>query len=104
MKQSFDQAPITEDDAFLEAMVRHASVPTLMMSIIHLTGDASLLSGPIRPQRVLPGETDGGLTDKDKAEIRAMGVAALRAYRDRGGTLPPLPPPETIRAMMSFLV
>lgn len=103
-KQSFDQIVIDEDDAFLEAALKHASVPTLMMSIIHLTGDASLLHGTIRPQRVMPGDTDGGLTDGDKAAMRAMALDALRAYRDRGCTLPPLPGPETIRTMMSFLV
>src|SRR5262245_36194554 len=102
MKQSFDQAPITEDDDFLVDVLTHASVPTLMMSIIHMTGNASLLNGPARPQRMMPGETDGGLTEADKANFRAMGFEALRAYRDRGGTLPPLPAAETIRQMMSF--
>src|SRR5262245_62860275 len=75
-----------------------------MMSIVHLTGDPSLLNGPIRPQRGMPGDTDGALSRADKAAVRAMALDALRAYRDRGGTLPPPPSPETIRAMMSFMV
>src|SRR5262245_30219015 len=104
MPRPFADAPITEDDAFLAATLEHASVTTLMMSIIHLTGDASLRHGPIRPQRPIPGEVDGGMSDADKAAIRAMALAALREYRDRGGTLPAPPSPETIRAMMSFMV
>ena len=52
----------------------------------------------------MPGEQDGGLSDADKAAVRAMALDALRAYRDRGGTLPPPPSPETIREMMSFMV
>ncbi len=104
MTPGFVSAPITEDDTFLAAALEHASIATLLMSIIHLTGDASLLNGTIRPQRTLPGETDGGLSDADKAAVRAMGLAAVRAYRDRGCTLPPLPSPATIRAMMSFMV
>ena len=104
MTRQLVHAPITKDDAFLAATLEHASASTLLMSIVHLTGDASLLHGPIRPQQPLPGETDGGLSDADKAAVRAMALAALRAYRDRGGTLPPPPPPATIRAMMSFLV
>ena len=98
------EAPITEEDAFLAAALAHASIPTLMMSLIHLTGDASLLEGPIRPGTAMMGEVDGGLTTADKAAVRAQALEALRAYRDRGCTLSPPPAPETIRAMMSFMV
>ncbi len=104
MTRPLADAPITEDDAFLAAALEHASVPTLMMSIVHLTGDTSMLDGPIRPQRTMPGDVDGGLSDADRAAVRSMALAALCAYRDRGGTLPPPPSPATIRAMMSFMV
>ncbi len=96
--------PITEGDAFLAEVLEHASVATLMMAIVHLTGDAGILTGPIRPQRPLPGEHDGGLSAEDKATVRAMALEALCAYRDRGCTLPPPPAFETVRAMMSFMV
>jgi len=104
MSRPLAHAPITEDDAFLAATLEHASESTLLMTIVHLTGDASLLNGPIRPQRTLPGESDGGLSDADKQAVRARALDALRAYRDRGNTLPPPPPPATIRQMMSFIV
>jgi len=97
-------AAITENDAALAAAVEHGSVATLLVSIVHLTGDASVLDGPIRPQPCLPGEVDGGLSAADKAAVRAMALDALRAFRDRGCTLPPPPSAATIRRMMSFLV
>ncbi len=97
-------APITEDDAFLAAALEHGSIATLLLAVVHLSGDASLLRGPLRPTKPLPGEVDGGLTDADRTAVRALALDALRAYRDRGCTLPPPPPPDTIRAMMSFLV
>ncbi|MCW5893689.1 MAG: NAD(P)/FAD-dependent oxidoreductase [bacterium] len=97
-------APITEDDAFLAEALSHASVPTLMMSLVHLTGDAALLDGPIRPGTATMGAVDGGLSRADKAVVRATALDALRAYRDRGCTLPPPPSADTIRRMMSFMV
>jgi len=95
---------VTEDDAFLAEALEHASIATLMMCIVHLTGDTSLLRGTMRPASPLPGEVDGGMSDADKATVRALALDALRAYRDRGCTLPPPPSPETVREMMSFLV
>jgi 4-hydroxyacetophenone monooxygenase len=97
-------APIIESTAFIAAALEHASVPTLMMSLVHLTGDASLLDGPIRPGATIMGDVDGGMSAADKAAVRAMALDALSAYRDRGCTLPPPPSPETIRVMMSFMV
>jgi hypothetical protein len=91
--------PITEDDAFLAEALESASIPTLMMSIVHLTGDASLLDGPIRPAPVVMGELQGSLSEDDKAAVRAMALDALRGYRDGGCQLPPPPSPETIRRM-----
>jgi 4-hydroxyacetophenone monooxygenase len=95
---------VTEDDAFLANALQHASIPTLMMSLVHLTGDASLLRGAIRPGTAMMGETDGGMSSDDKDTIRALALDALRAYRDRGCTLPPPPSRDTIREMMSFMV
>jgi 4-hydroxyacetophenone monooxygenase len=103
-RRSPADALVTEDDAFLADALEHASVATLMMSIVHLTGDASLLRGAIRPASVLPGEVDGGLSNDDKAAVRGLALDALRAYRDRGHTLPSPPSPELVREMMSFLV
>ena len=98
-------APITEDDAFIADALESASVPTLMMALIHLTGDASLLDGPIRPGPALIGGTQGSLSREDRAELQARALEAIVAYRDRGCTLPePGPSHETIIQMMNFLV
>lgn len=104
MSRTTELLPITEDDAFVARALERASIPTLMMSLIHLTGDTSLLDGPIRPGAAMMGDVDGGLTEDDKAAIRARALDALRAWRDRGGTLPPPPSRDTLRRMMSFMV
>jgi 4-hydroxyacetophenone monooxygenase len=97
-------APIVEDDEFLRETLEHASVPTLMMSIVHLTGDAGVLRGAIRPGNAIMGDVDGGMSVAEKVAVRAMALRALRAYRDRGCTLPAPPSPATVREMMSFMV
>ena len=97
------EKPITEDDATLARMLEHASVPTLMMSIVHVTGDTSLLHGAIRPKKPMINEYHGGLTAGENAAVRAAALEALKAYRDRGCTLPPPPSRDTVREMMSFI-
>jgi len=104
MSETAAHRPITEDDSFIAAALERASIPTLMMSIIHLTGNASLLTGAIRPGYAIMGDVDGGLSEDDKAIMRAVALDALRAYRDRGYTLPPPPSAATVRAMMTFMV
>ena len=46
---------ITENDAFIAEALNSANVPTLMMAMVHVTGDMSLLDGPIKPRRVVSG-------------------------------------------------
>ena len=104
MKREHRALPITEDDATIARALESASIPTLLMSLIHVTGDASLLDGPIRPGRAALGEVQGVLTREQKAEVRARALEVLRAYRDAGSKLPPPPSPETIRRMLSFMV
>lgn len=98
------ESPITESDAFIENALNSANLPALLMSILHLSGDTEILQGPIRPgQAVFGGESDG-LSDEDKARVRARALELLKAYRDGGCKLPPQPSVSTIREMMSFVV
>jgi 4-hydroxyacetophenone monooxygenase len=96
--------PITEDDGFLAVALESASIPTLMISLVHLTGDASILRGPIRPQKAMLGESQGLLTEEEKARVRTQALEILKAHRDGGRVLPPPPSPELVLEMMSFLV
>jgi 4-hydroxyacetophenone monooxygenase len=95
---------LTDDDVTIARALEDVSVPTLMMSMIHMSGDASLLDGSLRPQGIFLNEVQGFMSPKDQAAVRAKALEVIKAYRDGGCKLPPPPSPETIHRMMCFLV
>ncbi len=95
---------IPADDAFIARALEDASIPTLMMSMVHMSGDTSLLDGDPRPAGVYINEYQGYMSEEDKATVRARALEVIRAFRDRGCELPPPPSDETIHRMMNFLV
>ena len=96
--------PIHDDDATIARALEDVSIPTLLVSMVHMTGDASLLRDPIRPRGIFLNEVQGFLTEEEKAAVRAQALEVIRAYRDGGCRLPPPPSRETIHEMMRFLV
>jgi 4-hydroxyacetophenone monooxygenase len=98
------EKPVTESDEFIAAQLEGASIPTLLMSLIHLTGDTSLLRGSIRPKVVMMGGFQGDLSEADQGQVRRMALKALGEYRDRGCSLPPQPSPDLVQEMMNFMV
>src|SRR6056297_745041 len=95
---------IPRDDAVIERALQDASVPTLMMSMLHMSGDTSLLDGPIRPNGVYINEYQGFMSEEDKAAVRAQALQVIRAFRDGGCKLPPAPDAATVQRMMNFLI
>lgn len=95
---------IPDDDAAIAAALEDASIPTLMMSMVHMSGDTSLLDGELRPAGVYINEYQGYMSEEDKAAVRAQALEIIRAFRDGGSQLPAPPSPETIHRMMNFLV
>ncbi len=96
--------PITDDDATIAAALEDVSIPALMCSMVHMSGDPSILRGELRPQGLFLNEVQGFMSEEDKAAVRRLALDVIREYRDRGSVLPPPPSPEVLREMMSFLV
>jgi 4-hydroxyacetophenone monooxygenase len=101
MQTRFD---IPEDDEAIARALEDASIPTLLMSMIHMSGDSSLLDGPLRPAGVYINEYQGYMPEEDKAAVRARALEVIRAFRDGGCRLPPAPDADTIQRMMNFIV
>ena len=90
------------DDATLAEHLESANLPALLPAIVQLTGDASLLERFPAPSPGMMGAVEGDIAPEDQAAIRALALEALVAYRDGDGSLPPLPSPEQLHAMMNW--
>jgi 4-hydroxyacetophenone monooxygenase len=91
------------DEAELDAALAQAHLPALLMSLIHLTGDGSLLTAERRPTYVLLADGKlGGYSPEVQADIRARARAAILAYLG-GAPLPPAPSRATVRRMIDWI-
>ena len=96
--------PIVDDDATIAAALEDLSVPTLLVAMVHLTGDPSWIRGRLRPAGIYLNEVQGFMSPEDQAEARALALEAIARHRDEGRDLPPPPGPALIKEMMDFIV
>ena len=91
--------PITEKSGQLRQYLQQLNSGALIMSIVHMTGDTSILSelhGPSTTDVVAAGGEsrenllEGGYTCAEAALIQARALEAISAYVKRGCTLPNL--------------
>ncbi len=95
--------PIVDDADTIAAALEDVSVPALMCSMVHLTGDPAWIRGDIRPQGIFLNEYQGFMTDEMKAEARTRALGAIIEFRDRGCVLPPPPDRDLLHEMMAYL-
>ena len=93
----------TSDDEIARAL-EDVSIPTLLLSCVHMSGDPSLLDGPLRPQGLFLNEVQGYMSEEDKAAARALALDVITTYRDKGCPEPDPVSPELLKKMMAFLV
>ena len=96
--------PFDTPDAEIAEALLDVSIPTLLLSLVHLSGDPELIRGRLRPAGLFLNEVQGYMTEEDKAEARALALEVIRAYRDRGCPEPEPVSPELLHEMMTWLV
>jgi 4-hydroxyacetophenone monooxygenase len=96
--------PITETDDEIRAALEQAELPPLLPALAYLTGDLSLLAPHLRPDPLLMGMPQGGLTDEQQAEIRATALRVLCAYRDGGCRPAPVPSDAELQQILEYIV
>jgi len=80
------------------------SIPTLMLSLVHMSGDAGLIRGELKPAGLFLNEVQGYMSEADKAAVRKIALEVIADYRDRGCQEPEPIGPELLQEMMQWLV
>ena len=93
----------TSDEEIAEALL-DVSIPTLMLSLVHMSGDAGLIRGELKPAGLFLNEVQGYMSEADKAAVRKIALEVIADYRDRGCQEPEPIGPELLQEMMQWLV
>ena len=56
----------TDDDEVIEASLQDVSVPALLCSLVHMTGDPAWVRGEIRPRVAISLDIQSGIPDEMK--------------------------------------
>ncbi|GAC1314477.1 MAG: NAD(P)/FAD-dependent oxidoreductase [Acidimicrobiales bacterium] len=96
--------PITATDDEIRRALEDAEIPPLLPALAYVTGDLTLLRAHLRPDPLLQAMPQGGLTDDQQAEIRAIALATLIEFREGGSHPAPLPSDEELLEIMEFAV
>ena len=93
----------TSDDEIAQALL-DVSIPTLMLSLVHMSGDPELIRGELKPAGLFLNEVQGYMSEEDKAAARKIALDVITDYRDRGCPDPEPISAELLHEMMQWLV
>jgi len=93
----------TTDDEIAEALL-DVSIPTLMLSLVHMSSDPELIRGALKPAGLFLNEVQGYMSEEDKAAVRKIALEVISDYRDRGCPEPEPVSAELLHEMMQWLV
>ncbi|BCW87303.1 4-hydroxyacetophenone monooxygenase [Alphaproteobacteria bacterium SO-S41] len=89
-------------EAELDRALATAHTPTLMMALVHLTGDTSHIDNAPPLVYEMTGDGNGNLAPALQDEVKAKVKAALLAHK-AGKPLAPVPNTATLRKMMNYV-
>src|ERR1700731_735196 len=103
MRNPHSGEPFTTSDADIAAALEDVSVPALLLSCVHMSGEASRLCGPLRPAGIFLNEVQGFMSEVDQAATRQLAFDLIRDYRDRGCPEPGPIDADRLKRMMDWL-
>lgn len=93
--------PFTTPDADIAAALEQVSVPTLLLSLVHITGDPRYIR-EFKQAGLFLNEVQGFMSEEDKARVREVALPIIADYRDRGCPVPEPLPAELVREMLDW--
>ncbi|OBA94505.1 4-hydroxyacetophenone monooxygenase [Mycolicibacterium fortuitum] len=93
--------PFTTPDAAIAAALEQVSIPTLLLSLVHITGDPRYIR-EFKQAGLFLNEVQGFMSEEDKARVREIALPVIADYRDRGCPVPDPLPAEVVREMMDW--
>jgi 4-hydroxyacetophenone monooxygenase len=96
--------PFTTSDVQIAKALLDVSIPTLMLSLVHMSGDPGLIRGELKPAGLFLNEVQGYMSEEDKATVRKIALEVIAGYRDRGCPEPEPIGPELLQEMMQWPV
>lgn len=102
MTRSFHAGqPFDTSDADVAAALEQVSIPTLLLSLVHITGDPRFIRD-YKQAGLFLNEVQGFMSEEDKARARAEALPIIAAYRDRGCPIPDPLSPGLVREMLDW--
>ncbi|GBE65844.1 monooxygenase [Mycobacterium sp. MFM001] len=103
MRSRYAGQPFTTSTAAIAAALEQVSIPTLLLSCVHITGDPRFIRD-FKPAGIFLNEVQGFMSEEDKARARQAALPVITDYRDRGCPEPAPLPRELIKEMMDWAV
>jgi 4-hydroxyacetophenone monooxygenase len=91
--------PFTTSTDDIAAALEQVSIPTLLLSLVHITGDPRFIRD-FKPAGIFLNEVQGFMSEEDKARARAEALPVIADYRDHGCPEPAPLPSGLIKEMM----
>ncbi|OBK15523.1 flavin-containing monooxygenase [Mycobacterium asiaticum] len=101
MRSRYAGQPFTTSTSEIAAALEDVSIPTLLLSLVHITGDPRFIRD-YKQMGVFLNEVQGFMSEEDKARARAEALSVLTEYRDRGCPEPEKLSAELIREMLDW--
>ena len=94
MRSRYAGHPFTTSTPEIAAALEDVSIPTLLLSLVHITGDPRFIRD-FKQMGIFLNEVQGFMSEEDKARARSEALSVIAEYRDRGCPEPAAAEPRT---------